>query len=104
MYSIQQPDVKRVLEERGETADIQALKCNGADECRKAMMLLKAGRLPEDFVEGMFCVGGCMGGPATLNELQRSKKVFEGRLGGADSVVRNVEDKKLDQADIHRHN
>ena len=96
--------VKRVLEERGETADIQALKCNGADECRKAMMLLKAGRLPEDFVEGMFCVGGCMGGPATLNELQRSKKVFEGRLGGADSVVRNVEDKKLDQADIHRHN
>ena len=45
-----------------------------------------------------------MGGPATLNELQRSKKVFEGRLGGADSVVRNVEDKKLDQADIHRHN
>lgn len=94
----------RVLEERGEKVDVKALKCNGAEECRKALMLLKAGRLPENFVEGMFCVGGCMGGPATLNELQKSKKVFESRLDGADSVVQNVEGKQLNKADIHRHN
>ena len=96
--------VNRVLEERGEKVDVKALKCNGAEECRKALMLLKAGRLPENFVEGMFCVGGCMGGPATLNELQKSKKVFESRLDGADSVVQNVEGKQLNKADIHRHN
>ena len=96
--------VNRVLEERGEKVDVKALKCNGAEEFRKALMLLKAGRLPENFVEGMFCVGGCMGGPATLNELQKSKKVFESRLDGADSVVQNVEGKQLNKADIHRHN
>ncbi|MCI8554777.1 MAG: 4Fe-4S binding protein [Clostridiales bacterium] len=95
--------VRRVLEERGATAEIRTLKCSGADECRKAMLMLKAGRLPEDFVEGMFCEGGCIGGPATLDELHHSKKVLEGRMNGMDSVVRNVEEKELHRADIHRH-
>ena len=31
---------------------------------RKAMLLLKAGRLNADFVEGMVCPGGCVGGPS----------------------------------------
>ncbi len=95
--------VAQVLSERGEDANVKAQKCNGADECRKALMLLKAGKLPVDFVEGMFCVGGCMGGPATLMEIQKSKKVFDTRLGGAESVVENVESKGLDKANVHRH-
>ena len=28
------------------------------------MTLLKAGKLQEDFVEGMMCPGGCIGGPS----------------------------------------
>ena len=28
------------------------------------MTLLKVGRLPEDFIEGMACEGGCVGGPS----------------------------------------
>ena len=100
--------VERVLDERsdlqegGEAVEITALACNGADECRKALMLLKAGRLKEDFVEGMFCTGGCMGGPANLNELQKSKKVFDTRLDGADNISQNVRDKGCAAADVHR--
>ena len=32
-------------------------KCNGAAECKKALLLMKVGRLPEDFIEGMICEG-----------------------------------------------
>ena len=95
--------VTEVLRERGEDTALRVQKCNGADECRKALMLLKAGKLPVDFLEGMFCVGGCMGGPATLEEIQKSKKVFETRLGGAENVTENVESKGLHKANIHRH-
>ena len=95
--------VERVLAERGDAPEIKALPCNGADECRKALMLLKAGKLPEDFIEGMCCVGGCMGGPANLNELQKSKKVFETRLNGREDIRNSYEEKGLGAADIHRH-
>lgn len=36
-------------------------KANGAAECRKFLMLMKAGKLPDDFIEGMACEGGCVG-------------------------------------------
>ena len=66
-------------------------------------MLLKAGRLTEDFIEGMCCVGGCMGGPANLSELQKSKKVFESRLDGRQDILNSYREKGLDAADVHRH-
>ncbi len=53
------------MNERGEdTSDITFHRCAGGEECRKAMTLLKFGKLPEDFVEGMVCEGGCVGGPS----------------------------------------
>ena len=47
-----------------DSSQMKVCVCNGAEECKKALMLLKSGRLPEDFVEGMVCLGGCVGGPA----------------------------------------
>ena len=58
--------VLRVLEEHDTIPSLAAKKCNGALECKKALTLLKAGKLPEDFVEGMACEGGCVCGPATV--------------------------------------
>lgn len=95
--------VQRVLKEKGTDTAITVNKCSGADECRKALMLLKAGKLGVDFLEGMACTGGCMGGPATLSELQKSKKVFEGRLDGAEDITENVTSRHADKTNIHRH-
>ena len=95
--------VQRVLEEKGTQEPVSVTKCSGADECRKALMLLKAGKLTDDFIEGMACAGGCMGGPATLLELQKSKKVFETRLNGAQSISENVARHGGEGTDIHRH-
>ena len=57
--------VLEVMREMGEdTSDISLLTCAGGEECRKALLLLKAGKLKEDFIEGMMCPGGCIGGPS----------------------------------------
>ena len=55
------------MEEMGEeTSNIKLLSCAGGAECKKALTLLNVGRLQEDFVEGMMCPGGCLGGPSKL--------------------------------------
>ncbi|MEG2775247.1 MAG: [Fe-Fe] hydrogenase large subunit C-terminal domain-containing protein, partial [Acetivibrio sp.] len=66
--------VVEAFKEQGENPDVKVRQCNGAAECKKALMLLKAGKLPEDFIEGMACIGGCVNGPGTLvNEMDARK-------------------------------
>ena len=52
------------LKESNDEIAATVCKANGAAECKKALLLLKAARLPEDFIEGMACEGGCVGGPS----------------------------------------
>ena len=66
-----------------ENTDVKVARCNGAAECKKALLLMKVGKLPEDFVEGMACVGGCVAVPAGI-KLRPSQ---EGQ-GTADWVCR----------------
>ena len=49
------------MKEKGEDVDCKVCKANGAAECKKALLLMKAGKLPENFIEGMACEGGCVG-------------------------------------------
>ena len=51
------------MKEKGEDVDCKVCKANGAAECKKALLLMKAGKLPENFIEGMACEGGCVCGP-----------------------------------------
>ncbi len=56
--------VLQSLKESEDEIDAKVCVANGAAECKKALLLLKAARLPEDFIEGMACEGGCVGGPS----------------------------------------
>lgn len=58
--------VVEALKEKGVEAELSVKGCNGAAECKKALMLMKVGRLPEDFLEGMCCEGGCVNGPGNI--------------------------------------
>lgn len=54
------------LKESNEDTNLSVRACNGAAECKKALMLMKVGKLPEDFLEGMVCEGGCSNGPGSI--------------------------------------
>ena len=59
--------VIQAMEEKGiDTKKINVMGCNGAAECKKALMMLKVNKLPADFIEGMACVGGCVNGPGSV--------------------------------------
>ena len=46
--------------------NIQPVRCNGLDECAKALRLAAAGKLNGNFIEGMACKNGCTGGAASM--------------------------------------
>ena len=97
--------VLECMQERGESIDdIKLLKCAGGAECKKALTLLKVGRLPEDFIEGMACPGGCVGGPSrhkTELELKRSREML---LKKADNrkVLENLKNYPMDKFSMFR--
>ncbi|MCR5079691.1 MAG: 4Fe-4S dicluster domain-containing protein [Bacilli bacterium] len=58
--------VAQALKERGSDFEVKPVKVSGLDQCRSALNQMKTGRLPGNFIEGMACPGGCIGGPACL--------------------------------------
>lgn len=76
--------VVEALKEMGEEDSLCVRGCNGAAECKKALMLLKVGKLPEDFIEGMVCEGGCVSGPGNLARDLMAKKNRDTQLKMAD--------------------
>ncbi|WP_195983818.1 4Fe-4S dicluster domain-containing protein [Clostridium sp. D33t1_170424_F3] len=85
--------VAQVLDDENFELPFSCVKCNGAAECKKALMILNAGRLPEDIVEGMACEGGCVAGPAGVETVQKVLKNRTKLLATADKrgIKENIE-------------
>ena len=96
--------VIKCLEETQGDADLKVRTCNGAAECKTALTLLKLGRLPEDFIEGMVCEGGCVGGPSQHRTEKAAMKDRNALLGEADErgVHENLEHYPMDTFSMHR--
>ena len=97
--------VLEVMEEMGEdTSQIKLLTCAGGAECKKALTLLKAGRLEEDFIEGMICPGGCIGGPSkhrAENDVLRARKTLLQNADGR-KILENLKRYPMDQFSMYR--
>lgn len=96
--------VLKSLEEKNvDTTSIRVEKCAGADECKKALLLLRAGKLNADFVEGMMCEGGCVGGPSRHREEIKFRKDRDKLISEADTrgVRENIKDCNLGDFGMH---
>lgn len=99
--------VVQCLNESGDGSEADNMKvriCNGAQECKAALTLLKLGRLPEDFIEGMICEGGCVGGPSRHRDEKAAKKDRNLQIENADSreIHKNLEAYPMDRFSMHR--
>ena len=96
--------VLQSLKESGHEIDAKVYKANGAAECKKALLLLRAAKLPEDFVEGMICDGGCVGGPSAFHDQVSSKKDRDALIAEADGrgIHENLGNFAMDSFSMHR--
>ena len=65
--------VAQGLKERGSTVEAKTVACSGIEECRMALLKMSKGVLPENFIEGMACQGGCVQGPGAINRSPKNK-------------------------------
>ena len=65
--------VAQAKKELGLEFDVKAAVCNGIEECRVALLKKSRNVLAENFIEGMACVGGCIGGAGCITHEARDK-------------------------------
>lgn len=78
---------------------------DGCQECKKQLMILKAGRFTADVLEGMSCKGGCSNGPAIIDNSIKVKVRFD--LENSPHKSKKIKDTVdlygFDEIEMHRH-
>ena len=52
---------------------LKAVACDGIEACRTALLKKSKNLLDANFIEGMACVGGCIGGAGCLTHGEKNK-------------------------------
>ena len=65
--------VGQALKERGSEMEAKCMACSGLEECKLALLKMAKGLIPENFMEGMACSGGCVQGPAVIKRSVKNK-------------------------------
>ena len=65
--------VRQSLKEHGLDFDYRPFTADGLDNCRAILLKAKTGNRDYNFIEGMGCSGGCIGGPCCLTHEVRNK-------------------------------
>jgi ferredoxin hydrogenase large subunit len=70
----------------GNQKEVKVEKADGLSECQKALTLAQKLGLDADFLEGMACTGGCVGGPGTLVDSAVSKRALAQDLKESEEI------------------
>ncbi len=87
--------VRQGLLEQKLDFNLKPATCDGIDECRIALLKKSKNVLDANFIEGMACVGGCIGGAGCLTHGEKNKaevdkygrEALEKTIGDAVSVL-----------------
>ena len=84
------------LKEHGSDFELKACSCDGIEACRVALLKKSKNLLDANFIEGMECVGGCIGGAGCLTHGEKNKaevdkygrEAYEKTIADAISVLK----------------
>ncbi len=65
--------VAQAMKEQDIEFDLKAVACDGIEECRTALLKKSKNVLDANFIEGMACTGGCIGGAGCLTHGEKNK-------------------------------
>ena len=65
--------VAQALKEQELDFTVQPVVCDGIEECRMALLKKSKNALQGNFIEGMACLGGCIGGAGCLTHGEKNK-------------------------------
>ncbi len=88
--------IENYVNDKGIGEEFKPVKASGGEEIKKAMTMAKVGKLEGNFIEGMMCQGGCIGGPATRVSIMKSKSQLV-KYSGQSSKKSVLSNKELDK-------
>ena len=67
--------------------------CDVIEECKRALMRASKNLLPNNFIEGMACVGGCIGGAGCLTHGEKNKAEVDkyGKLAHEKTITEAIQ-------------
>lgn len=88
----------------GINADMKPVKCDGLAEVVKTMKIASFGKLPANFIEGMACKCGCIGGAASLSHGPKDVTEVDkyGKLSKEETSVQAVRVFDLESVNLER--
>lgn len=95
--------IKNLIDEKGSFINFKPVSCSGLSECDRALKLLKSNKLDGNFIEGMACTGGCIGGAASLSHGPKDKSEVDkyARLAFEKQVTDSLRVIKLHKIDLN---
>ncbi|RKD32077.1 4Fe-4S dicluster domain-containing protein [Thermohalobacter berrensis] len=96
--------IKHVIEEEKLDVEFKPISCDGISECDKALKIARVNKLKGNFIEGMACKGGCIGGAASLNHGPKDKKEVDkyGKLAIETTVRDSLRVFDLDEINLDK--
>lgn len=99
--------VSEGLKEQGYTDfELKPVSCDGIDQCRIALLKKSKNLTDANFIEGMACVGGCIGGAGCLTHGEKNKVAVDNfsRTAKEKTILDAVSDieKKYDDSRYNR--
>lgn len=83
--------VRQGLKENGlEDFDYKPIACDGIEQCKLALLKARAGKADFNFIEGMACVGGCIGGAGCLTHEEKDKSQVD--KYGREAMEKTIKD------------
>lgn len=95
--------IEGYVQESGCEVAFKPVQASGLD-CKKTMILAKAGKMPGNFIEGMMCEGGCINGAGTIVPPLKAKVAFTKINKGTSikSILKNNALKEFEDIELDR--
>ena len=81
----------QALKEQNNDFALNAVSCDGIEQCNIALLKASKGIRPNNFIEGMACVGGCIGGAGCLTH-EANKDKNEVDKYGKEAMEKTITD------------
>ena len=82
--------VKQAMQEQNIDFELKPVVCDGIEACRAALLKKSKNVLDGNFIEGMACVGGCIGGAGCLTHGEKSKAEVD--KYGSEALEKRISD------------
>lgn len=85
--------VESLKEQNINNFTVNGIACSGLSECAKAVTDIEQKKSDKNFVEGMCCIGGCVGGAGSLthNEATKFSVNMAAKISDSQTIKQSLE-------------